>query len=125
MANITKKDIRDAVNGQVEKEFINSAVKRVKKVQMDWYKKLDEIQDMCPWCNEQRVFKNPRNIIEIDGEPWLDLVCPECKNEVYCHLQMHEVGDMFSGYSYESTVTMKKGREKKPEHGFSLKIAGK
>ena len=121
MAKVTKADIKEAVGNQVEKEFIESGVKRIRKVQMDWYKKPDEIQDLCPWCGEQREFSNTRDIIDVNGEPWLKLVCPECRNIVLCHFTMHEEGDLFSGYAYTCDVTMKKGGERKPEHGFSLK----
>ena len=118
---VTKRDVKEAVANKVEEEFLNSAVNRVKKAQLDWYKKPDEIEDICPWCNEQRKFSNTRDIVEINGEPWLKLVCPECRNIVLCHLKMHEEGDIFSGYSYSCDVTMKKGEERKAEHGFSLK----
>ena len=120
---VTKRDVKEAVASKVEEEFLNSAVNRVKKVQLDWYKKPDEIEDICPWCNEQRKFSNTRDIIEVSGEPWLKLVCPECRNIVLCHLKMHEEGDIFSGYSYSCEVTMKKGEERKPEHGFSFRHA--
>lgn len=120
---VTKRDVKEAVASKVEEEFLNSAVNRVKKAQLDWYKKPDEIEDICPWCNEQRKFSNTRDIVEINGEPWLKLVCPECRNIVLCHLKMHEEGDIFSGYSYSCEVTMKKGEERKPEHGFSFRHA--
>ena len=120
---VTKRDVKEAVASKVEQEFLNSAVNRVRKVQLDWYKKPDEIEDICPWCNEQRKFSNTRDIIEVSGEPWLKLVCPECRNIVLCHLKMHEEGDIFSGYSYSCEVTMKKGEERKPEHGFSFRHA--
>ena len=120
---VTKRDVKEAVANKVEEEFLNSAVNRVKKAQLDWYKKPDEIEDICPWCNEQRKFSNTRDIVEINGEPWLKLVCPECRNIVLCHLKMHEEGDIFSGYSYSCEVTMKKGEERKPEHGFSFRHA--
>lgn len=123
MVKITKRDIQEAVGSQVEQEFINSGVKRLKKIQMDWYRKPDEIQDICPWCNEQREFRNTREIIDVNGEPWLSLTCPECRNTVLCHFAMHEEGDLFSGYSYTCTVTMKKGSERKPEHAFSFNRA--
>ena len=120
---VTKRDVKEAVANKVEEEFLNSAVNRVRKAQLDWYKKPDEIEDICPWCNEQRKFSNTRDIVEINGEPWLKLVCPECRNIVLCHLKMHEEGDIFSGYSYSCEVTMKKGEERKPEHGFSFRHA--
>ena len=39
MAQVTKKDIKEAVNTQVEKEFLASAEKRVRAKQMQYYRK--------------------------------------------------------------------------------------
>jgi|ACXJ01.1.fsa_nt_gi hypothetical protein len=128
MAQVTKKDIKEAVNTQVEKEFLASAEKRVKAKQKEYYTKPDEVIDLCPYCNETRTFPNDKKeIIEIDGEPHLVLICPECHNKVYAHFRLIEDGDMFSGYGYECIVTMKKAdksiptRIKKPLYGFTLK----
>ena len=54
MAQVTKKDIKEAVNTQVEKEFLASAEKHVRAKQMQYYKKPDEVIDLCPYCNENR-----------------------------------------------------------------------
>lgn len=127
MAQITKKDVREAVNSQVEKEFLANAEKRIKKMQMEYYKKPDEVVDICPYCNETRTFPNKKEIINIGGEPHLVLECPECHNKVYAHFKLIEQGDMFSGYGYECIVTMKKADEsipsveRKPVHGFTLR----
>ena len=131
MAQVTKKDIKEAVNTQVEKEFLASAEKRVKAKQKEYYTKPDEVIDLCPYCNETRTFPNDKKeIIEIDGEPHLVLICPECHNKVYAHFRLIEDGDMFSGYGYECIVKMKKADEsiptvqKKPMHAFTLKRSG-
>ncbi len=128
MAQISKKDVREAVNAQVEKEFLASAEKRVKAKQMQYYKKPDEVVDLCPYCNDTRTFPNDKKeIIEIKGEPHLVLECPECHNKVYAHFRIIEDGDMFSGYGYECIVTMKKADEsipsveRKPLHQFQLR----
>ena len=71
---VTKRDVKEAVANKVEEEFLNSAVNRVKKVQLDWYKKPDEIEDICPWCNEQRKFSNTRDIVEMLIESLLLIV---------------------------------------------------
>lgn len=122
MAQVTKKDIKEAVGEKVEKEFLASAEKRVKSVQKKYYTDTDEIIDLCPYCNENRNFMNPKIIKNIDGEPHLVLSCPVCKNTVYAHFHLIEDGDIFSGYSYECVVTMKKSgeAEKKPYHVLSL-----
>lgn len=126
MAQVTKKDIKEAVNAQVEKEFLASAEKRVKAKQKEFYTKPDEVIDRCPYCNEIRTFPNKKEIIQIDDEPHLVLECPECHNKVYAHFRVIENGDMFSGYNYECIVTMKKADEsiptiRKPVHPFTLK----
>ena len=109
MAQITKKDIKEAVNTQVEKEFLASVEKRIKNKQKEFYTKPDEVVDTCPYCNETRTFLNDKKeIIQINGEPHLVLECPECHNKVYAHFKIIELGDMFSGYGYECIVTMKK-----------------
>lgn len=130
MAQITKKDIKEAVNTQVEKEFLASVEKRIKNKQKEFYTKPDEVVDTCPYCNETRTFLNDKKeIIQINGEPHLVLECPECHNKVYAHFKIIELGDMFSGYGYECIVTMKKSEDnkpvgvstKKPLHAFNLK----
>ena len=108
MAQITKKDIKEAVGQKIEQEFLASALNRVKNMQKTYYTKPDEIMDLCPYCNEARTFPNTKEMKEVDGQPHLVLQCPECHNTVYAHFRVIENGDMFSGYTYECIVTTKK-----------------
>jgi hypothetical protein len=128
MAQVTRKDIKEAVNAQVEKEFVNGVQKRIKAKQKWYYTKPDEVIDTCPYCNETRTFPNTKEIIDIDDKPHLSLVCPVCGNTVYAHFDVWEEGDIFSGYSYPCNVTMKKAdpsiptaEGRKPLHAFPLR----
>lgn len=111
MAQVTKKDVKEAVEKKVEDEFRASVEKRIRRVQKEYYMKPSTVIDKCPYCNEVREFPNTRIIKNVGGEPHLVLRCPVCGNTVYAHFKINEEGDVFSGYSYECTVTMKKAEE--------------